>query len=232
MDQGWIKLYRKSIESRVFQNEGLWKVWTWCLLKVNHSNQWASLRTGRGSIEIECQRGQFIFGRLSAAKELKMNPTTVWKRIQKLKNMGNIDIESNSQYSLITLLSMAVYQPTEIKSDSKSDRQVTGKEQASDTNKNEKNEKKKNKTLIPKDFSISEGVIKWAEEKAHTNLEEHLENFKIVSVAKGYTYTNWDCAFKNAVRNNWAKLKEDNMEEATPEELAIHQKYEESKRGR
>ncbi|MCK5607393.1 hypothetical protein KAR91_36250 [Candidatus Pacearchaeota archaeon] len=178
MDQGWIKLYRKSIESRVFQNEGLWKVWTWCLLKVNHSGQWVSLRTGRGSIEVECQRGQFIFGRLSAAKELKMNPTTVWKRMQKLKNMGNIDIKSDSQYSVITLLNMGIYQPSEIKSDSKSDRQGTGKEQASDTNKNEKNEKnekKKTFTLDSIEYQLSEllftEIIKSNPEHKQPNLQ-------------------------------------------------------------
>jgi biotin operon repressor len=123
-------------------------------MKVNHSPQWVSLKTGRGSIEVECKRGQFIFGRNSAAKELKMNATTVWKRMQKLKNMQNIDIESNSQYSVITLLNMATYQPTEIKSDSKSDKQVTSKCLASDTNKNEKNEKnEKNKDIYEISFS-------------------------------------------------------------------------------
>lgn len=178
MDQGWIKLYRKSIESRVFQNEGLWKVWTWCLLKVNHSTQWVSLKTGRGSIEVECKRGQFIFGRLAAAKELNMNATTVWKRMQKLKNMQNIDIKSNSQYSVITLLNMSTYQPDEIKSDSKSDQQVTSKEQASDTNKNEKNEKnEKKKDMYVKFTDLNmEAWNKWLSYKKQIKKNYKTEN--------------------------------------------------------
>ena len=154
-DNGWIKLHRKSTDSRVFQNEGLWKVWTWCLMKVNHSPQWVYLKTGRGSTEVKCERGQFVFGRHSAAKELNMNATTVWKRMQKLKNMQNIDIESDRQYSLITIMNMGIYQPNDKESDIKSDRQVTGKEQASDTNKNEKNEKKKViKTFLSDSFEF------------------------------------------------------------------------------
>jgi len=151
MDSGWIKLYRCSLDSRVFNNEGLLKIWIWCLLKANHSSQWVNLKTGRGTIEIECKEGQFIFGRNSAAKELKMDGNTVWKRMQKLKNIENITIESNKQYSLITIINWHTYQSLQEESNSKGNKQVTSKQQASNTNKNvknEKNDKKKNKTFL------------------------------------------------------------------------------------
>jgi biotin operon repressor len=151
MENGWIKLYRCSIGSRVFNNEGLLKVWIWCLLKANHSTQWVNLKTGRGSIEVECKDGQFIFGRNSAAKELNMDGSTVWKRMQKLKNMENLTIKSNKQYSLISIMNWHTYQTIEKESNSQGDKQVTGKSQASNTNnnvKNDKNEKKEHKTFL------------------------------------------------------------------------------------
>ena len=137
MNDGYIKAYRKTMRSQVFQNEGLFKVWMWCLWKASHKEQWVKIKTGRGFTEVHLLPGQFIFGRKSAAKELKMKPSTVWKRIIKLKNMQNCDIESNTHYSIITVINWEFYQGSEKKGTSK----VTGKEQPSDTYKNDKNEK-------------------------------------------------------------------------------------------
>lgn len=72
---------------------------------------------------------------------------------------------------------------------------------------NRKVENKNKKTFLPKDFEISENVKQWAKEKGFENLEDHLENFKLVSQAKGYKYINWDRAFMNAIRKNWADIK-------------------------
>lgn len=65
---------------------------------------------------------------------------------------------------------------------------------------------KTKKTLIPKDFKISEEVKTWAEKNNHQNLEQHLENFVLTCESKPYKYTNWDSAFKRAIRDNWAKI--------------------------
>lgn len=62
-------------------------------------------------------------------------------------------------------------------------------------------------TTLPADFSISENVKAWAIEKGYTDLNLHFENFKGVSLAKGYVYKDWDSAFMNAIRNNWAKIE-------------------------
>lgn len=142
MNRGYVKLWRKTIDSQVFSNEGLLKVWVWCLLRANHKPAWATIKTGRGETEILLEPGQFIFGRHSAAKALRMNPSTVWKRILKLQSIGNLNIESDYQYSIITIVNWNSYQPPKNESDSESDYQVTTKEQPSDTEKNDKNDKK------------------------------------------------------------------------------------------
>lgn len=67
-------------------------------------------------------------------------------------------------------------------------------------------EARKRATPIPADFEISQRVRDWAFQKGHQNLEAHLEHFIGLAKAKGYTYMNWDEAFMNAVRANWAKL--------------------------
>lgn len=35
-NEGWIKLHRKLLNSNVFKNEKLLKIWIWCLCKVTH----------------------------------------------------------------------------------------------------------------------------------------------------------------------------------------------------
>jgi hypothetical protein len=138
-EQGWVKLYRKSIHSQVFQNEGLWKVWTWCLMKANHEDNWIPIKTGRGITETLVKRGQFIFGRNTAAKELKMPPRTVHKRMLKLENIRNCALKSDKQYTMVTILNYKPYQDSE---KAKGTSEGTTKGQPRDTNKNDKNEKK------------------------------------------------------------------------------------------
>ena len=108
-------------------------------MRANHKRKWVELKTGKGIIEVEVQPGQFVFGRHSAAKDLSMNPNTVWKRMQKLKNLENLNIESNTQYSIITITNWHSYQVDEKESNIESNKQVTSKEQASNTDKNDKN---------------------------------------------------------------------------------------------
>lgn len=64
------------------------------------------------------------------------------------------------------------------------------------------------KTTIRDDFNVSAGVMAWYCEKNYTeDIAKHLENFKDQCQAKGYVYANFDAAFKNAIRNDWASLR-------------------------
>ncbi len=59
---------------------------------------------------------------------------------------------------------------------------------------------------IPPDFVISEAVQKWATKDGHTRLAERLEHFIGYAKSSGKTYADWDQAFMNAIRDDWAKL--------------------------
>lgn len=61
-------------------------------------------------------------------------------------------------------------------------------------------------TPLPENFTISPEVRAWAEKGNYTDLEAHLEAFILRVQAKGYTYIDWDSAFKTAIRENWAKI--------------------------
>lgn len=113
MNRGYVKLWRKTLDSRVFANADLLKVWVWCLCKASHEPKWVSISTGRGMQEIQIEAGQFVFGRKTAAKELDMKLRTVYDRIQKLKSLQNLDINSNTHYSIVTICNWVDYQQME-----------------------------------------------------------------------------------------------------------------------
>ncbi|MCH1602123.1 MAG: DUF4373 domain-containing protein [Luminiphilus sp.] len=74
-------------------------------------------------------------------------------------------------------------------------------------NRREEKRTDKNKTPIPKNFSISDGVRSWAEKHGHRRLNAHLEHFTDKAKAKSYRYADWDAAFKTAIRQNWAGIQ-------------------------
>lgn len=65
---------------------------------------------------------------------------------------------------------------------------------------------KQSKVAMPADFGISDRVKTWAAEKGWLRLEEHLDCFKRKCAANGYRYVDWDAAFMEAIRGDWAKL--------------------------
>lgn len=104
MGTGYIKLHRKILDNGVFADAELLKVFVWCILKANTESKIIYSR----KVEV----GQFVTGRITAAEELRLKPSTVYKRMQVLKKQGYIDIDSNTKNSLVTVLKYKSYQLT------------------------------------------------------------------------------------------------------------------------
>ena len=110
---GWVKQHRKIMDSDIWSSDALFKTFAWCVMKAAHKPQTVGFETG-GSIDlVKIKRGQFVFGRNTAAKELQHKATSVWKRIKRLEELGNISIISNKRYSIITVVNYDLYQATE-----------------------------------------------------------------------------------------------------------------------
>jgi len=123
VDFSYVKLYRKSLESTVFQNANLWQVWSYCMMRANHKTS-NILFEGQ---EITMLPGQFICGRFEGSKACKMKPSTFRDQLYKLRRMKSIDIKSDNKKSIITVCNWANYQGSISSSDSKSDRQSDNK---------------------------------------------------------------------------------------------------------
>jgi hypothetical protein len=71
-------------------------------------------------------------------------------------------------------------------------------------------------TPLPADFAITPELQAWADQKGYGDLTAHLDCFKDKAQAKGYQYTDWNAAFRNAVRDDWAGLRKPAITAATP----------------
>ena len=162
---GWIKSYRKTLESEVWAlGPVAYYVWSYCLHRANHKTKWVTVNSGRGPRKIHVQRGSFIFGRKSAHKGMFENvpESTIYRYIKKLEAMNMIVVNSkeDKQFSIISIVNWNTYQGDPKKVDKQPDRLRTDYEQTTNTNNNDKNEKNEN---IPADvisWKLPEQVVK------------------------------------------------------------------------
>ena len=145
-ETGWIKLHRKLLEGRIFQDPVLLKVWVWCLLRAVHKDQWVTVKTGRGETIVHLERGQFLFGRNSASLYLTMPPSTLRRKLLILCELQAITLKPDTHFSIVTILNYELYQDTWTGN-------RTGNGHPTDTYKNDKNEKKKESPEISAEIS-------------------------------------------------------------------------------
>jgi hypothetical protein len=100
LKQGWVRFYRKSIDSSVWKNPNVWFVWSWCLFKSNHEDT----KFPFNGEDMEVKKGQFITGINKAISELPtLSPQNYRTAINYLKSTGIITIKSNNKFSIIVL---------------------------------------------------------------------------------------------------------------------------------
>jgi len=63
------------------------------------------------------------------------------------------------------------------------------------------------KVSLPSDFAVSPRVSAWATEKGYDRLADHLDAFRRKAEMNAYRYVDWDLAFMEAIREDWAKLR-------------------------
>lgn len=104
MDYGYIKLHRTALEHKLFQDDWLWRLWCWCLLKANHAPG-----TFRGSV---IPRGSFVTGKMRAAEELGVTESKWWRGAQRLAGpeYACIHITANNKWTMVTVLNYDTYQ--------------------------------------------------------------------------------------------------------------------------
>lgn len=103
---GWIKLHRAVVDSAVFDDAEVLKVWIWLLCNVSYEDH----EIIYGGSVVQIKKGQLITGRKKLAQQLKMSESKVYRALNLLEALGNVNIKPNNRFSLITLINWAKYQ--------------------------------------------------------------------------------------------------------------------------
>ena len=182
---GWISLYRKTIDSSVFQNSTIWHVWTWCLLKANHKDR-VFMFNGKDML---VKRGQFVTGRDKALTEMPdLSARRYRTAINYLKSTNRITTTTTNRFTIITICKYDEYQNKNLQSDQQKEQEATNKRPTNDQqatiNNNVNNENNVNNPLglaskiVELYFQVDSGSVNTDPEqnlKAATRLLEIFE---------------------------------------------------------
>lgn len=119
---GWIKVYRKFLDSSIFLSKDVYliQLWIYLLLKVNHKEN-KFLFNGQ---EIIVKKGSGIFGLNQIVKDLSKEKregdkkfrklkTIYYRRLKILENIGNVKLKPTNKYTLIEIINWDRYQENE-----------------------------------------------------------------------------------------------------------------------
>jgi hypothetical protein len=145
MNEGWVKLHRKGLESSIFVNNIYWKVWCWCLLRANHENSTVPI----GTVDYPVKSSQFITSRSNGASECHISEQNWKSAMGYLKSTSRITSKSTNKFTIVTILKWNSYQQT----NQQTNQQVTSSQPASNqqvtTDNNDKNDKNDKKEINP-----------------------------------------------------------------------------------
>ena len=202
---GWLKLYRSILDSAVFQDAEVLKVWIWLLCNVSFE-QHDTVCYGK---VIHLKPGQIATGRKKIAQCTDLNENKVYRALTVLKSLGNIEIKATNKYSIITVVNWDKYQEENVKrtsSEQQNNSKTTTEEQQIDSkttqHKNGKNGKKEKNIYI---CSFFQSV--WDE------YPKKLGKNKITKAAMEQLEEAGEAAVMDAVRHYVEKIKRDGTEE-------------------
>lgn len=102
LNANYIKLHRKSIESQVFSDAELWRLFCWCLMRANWKE---GFYCGE-----RIEPGSFATGRKSASTELGVSESTWYRSMQKLERLGCISLKVNNRFTIVFIANWSKYQ--------------------------------------------------------------------------------------------------------------------------
>lgn len=140
-ERGYIKIWRKLQDSEVFADPHLWHLFSYLLIRANHTKQAIPVKTGRGTTTVTLKPGQLLFGRKSAAERLQTPASSIRNRVRRLEAINCIEIKPDTHFSIVTICNWGLYQQTNSKGGQARDTQRTPKGHPKDTEKNDNNDK-------------------------------------------------------------------------------------------
>jgi|GEM_PF-4425214 len=118
-EEGYVKLWRRTLKSDVWQNPKVWRIWCWMLMKATHKQ----INQMVGYQSVTLNPGEFIFGRKICSKETMVSEKSVRRCLQSLKSANRVAIKSSNKFSIVSIINWSEYQDDEVISENKKGQQ-------------------------------------------------------------------------------------------------------------
>jgi hypothetical protein len=126
--KGFVSLWRKSMESSVWNTPNYWYVWCWCIMRANRKCRTIPF----DGEDIIIERGQFITGRNNALEELPGITAQKWRTIiNYLKSTQRIKVKVTNKFTIITVCKYSDYQKQDEESNQVNNQPVTNQQPTS-----------------------------------------------------------------------------------------------------
>lgn len=183
---GWIKIYRKSMENPIFQKPNYWAVWSYLLLNANYRDN-AFISRGQKHL---IKRGQLLTSKRKIADHFGLSSSTVQLILKYLEVEHMIEQKPTAKYTVIEVKNYESYQEAEHPIENKS----TFNRKQIETNKNVKNERKRESvcasmeylltipvediSVLAKGLQVSEGEVRSKGEDMYNYCKSHGKRYK------------------------------------------------------
>lgn len=210
---GWLKLYRKIMDSPVFNDPDMYRLWSLCLFKASYTER--DVAVGRQIMKL--QPGEFVTGRDSLESEYNRNmkpskrvsAITLWRMLKTLEEWGKLNINSTNKYSIVSIVNWSFYQQDEQQNDQQLISERSANDQQVITNKKERKRKvkKENQLQFGQFVKMTQDEYdKLVGELSKERVDELIDRINDGIAMKGYKYTDFV-----AVVRGWHKRDKNPM---------------------
>lgn len=103
MADGYIKLWRKTVDSAVFADPHLFQLWVHLLTSANwKESQWIDGST--------VHPGEVIISQVRAGEMFGCSHSTIGRRLKRLEKLGNVALKSHTKWTHVTICNWRTYQ--------------------------------------------------------------------------------------------------------------------------
>ena len=121
MERGYVKLWRKALDSGLLQNGPAWQLCGYLLLKASHKSR----KSIFGGVVCELQAGEAVFGRSKAANDLCLSEQQIRTALNLLKKMEIVTTRATNKFTVISFVNWGKYQDEQPASNQQDNTQAT-----------------------------------------------------------------------------------------------------------
>lgn len=142
MEDGWVKIFRRFLDWEWYSDGNMVRLFLHLLLRANYED-----KRWRGMV---VSRGQLITSLESLSNETHLSVRNIRTCLQRLLETGEIDKQTTSKFTIITICKYDSYQQIEDHKRQTNDKQATNERQTNDkqaTSKRQQHKKERSKEL-------------------------------------------------------------------------------------